>query len=144
MKTQLRTGIIGVGAVVREIYQYLYFRSQYSELLDIRAVADPNEEYRNWFCDLAGIPADRRFADYREMLQKVELDAVQVNTPDHLHCAPTVAALEAGLDVIVPKPAAATAAKSSTPKPKTTITAASPAYLATGSGQCMKKIEKNK
>jgi predicted dehydrogenase len=108
MKTQLRTGIIGVGAVVREIYQYLYFRSQYSELLDIRAVADPNEEYRNWFCDLAGIPADRRFADYREMLQKVELDAVQVNTPDHLHCAPTVAALEAGLDVIVPKPAAAT------------------------------------
>ncbi|MBI5689394.1 MAG: Gfo/Idh/MocA family oxidoreductase [Verrucomicrobia bacterium] len=108
MKTQLRTGIIGVGAVVREIYQYLYFRSHYSDLLDIRAVADPNAEYRNWFCDLAGIPPERRFADYREMLQQVELDAVQVNTPDHLHCAPTVAALQAGLDVIVPKPTAAT------------------------------------
>jgi predicted dehydrogenase len=108
MKTKLRTGIIGVGAVVREIYQYLYFRSHYSELIDIRAAADPNEEYRNWFCDLAGIPPERRFADYREMLQKVELDAVQVNTPDHLHCAPTVAALEAGLDVVVPKPTAAT------------------------------------
>lgn len=108
MKTKLRTGIIGVGAVVREIYQYLYFRSHYSEILDIAAVADPNEEYRNWFCDLAGIPPERRFADYREMLRKVELDAVQVNTPDHLHCAPTVAALEAGLDVIVPKPTAAT------------------------------------
>jgi predicted dehydrogenase len=97
-----------VGAVVREIYQYLYFRSHYSEMLDICSVADPNEEYRNWFCDLAGVPAERRFADYKDMLAKVELDAVQVNTPDHLHCGPTVDALNAGLDVVVPKPTAAT------------------------------------
>ena len=108
MKTQLRLGVIGSGSVVREIYQYLYFRSQYSPLLDVCAVADPNEQYRNWFGNLAGIPADRRFADHRELLAKVELDAVQVNTPDHLHCAPTVDALRAGLDVVVPKPTAAT------------------------------------
>jgi predicted dehydrogenase len=108
MKTKLRLGVIGVGAVVREIYQYLYFRSRYSERLEICAVADPNEGYRNWFCDLAGVPADRRFSSYHEMLSKVELDAVQVNTPDHLHCGPTVDALKAGLDVVVPKPTAAT------------------------------------
>jgi predicted dehydrogenase len=107
MKQKLRLGIIGAGSVVREIYQYLYFRSQYSPLLDIQAVADPNDEYREWFGDLAHIPAQNRFADYREMLQRMELDAVQVNTPDHLHCAPTLAALQAGLDVVVPKPAAA-------------------------------------
>ena len=94
--------------MVREIYQHLYFRSQYSELLEICAVADPNEECRNWFGDLAGLPASRRYADYRELLDQVELDAVQVNTPDHLHAAPTVAALKAGLDVVVPKPTAAT------------------------------------
>jgi predicted dehydrogenase len=108
VKTKLRVGIIGAGAVVREIYQHLYFRSEYSGLLDICAVADPNEEYRNWFGDLAKIPGERRFASYQELLQKVPLDAVQINTPDHLHCAPTVAALEAGLDVVVPKPTAAT------------------------------------
>ncbi|MCW5551445.1 MAG: Gfo/Idh/MocA family oxidoreductase [Verrucomicrobiae bacterium] len=108
MKTQLRLGVIGVGAVVREIYQHLYFRSHYSDLLEICAVADPNEEYRNWFSDLAGLPANRRFASYQEMFAQVELDAVQVNTPDHLHCGPTVDALNAGLDVIVPKPTAAT------------------------------------
>lgn len=108
MKNKLRVGIIGAGSVVREIYQYLYFRSSYSPLLEICAVADPNEEYRNWFGDLAGLPADRRFTDYKELFAKVELDAVQVNTPDHLHCAPTVAALQAGLDVVVPKPTAAT------------------------------------
>lgn len=108
MKTQLRLGVIGVGSVVREIYQHLYFRSDFSHLLDVRAAADPNEEFRNWFCDLAGIPPERRFSDYRQMLSRVELDAVQVNTPDHLHRAPTVDALKAGLDVVVPKPTAAT------------------------------------
>ena len=108
MKTKLRLGIIGAGSVVREIYQYLYFRSSYTPLLEICAVADPNEQYRNWFGDLAGLPAERRFTDYKELLAKVELDAVQINTPDHLHCAPTVAALNAGLDVVVPKPIAAT------------------------------------
>jgi predicted dehydrogenase len=108
MKTKLKLGVIGVGAVVREIYQYLYLRSRYSERLEICAVADPNQEYRDWFCDLAGVPANRRFSGYQEMLVKVELDAVQVNTPDHLHCGPTVDALNAGLDVVVPKPTAAT------------------------------------
>jgi predicted dehydrogenase len=93
---------------VREIYQYLYFRSHYSDLLEICAVADPNEQYRNWFGDLAGVPASRRFASHKDLLSKVELDVVQVNTPDHLHCGPTVDALNAGLDVVVPKPIAAT------------------------------------
>jgi predicted dehydrogenase len=108
MKHKLRLGIIGVGAVVREIYQYLYFRSHYSELLEICAVADPNEQYRNWFCDLAGVPAQRRFASYKDLLAQTKLDAVQVNTPDHLHCGPTVDALNVGLDVVMPKPTAAT------------------------------------
>jgi predicted dehydrogenase len=108
MKTKLRVGIIGTGAVVREIYQHLYFSSHYAGLLDIAAAADPNEECLNWFGALAKLPANRRFTDYREMLARVELDAVQVNTPDHLHAAPTIAAFGAGLDVIVPKPTAAT------------------------------------
>ncbi|MFA5191486.1 MAG: Gfo/Idh/MocA family oxidoreductase [Verrucomicrobiia bacterium] len=108
MKTKLRLGIIGAGSVVREIYQYLYFRSSFTPQLEICAVADPNEQYRNWFGDLAGLPANRRFCDYKELIAKTELDAVQINTPDHLHCAPTVAALNAGLDVVVPKPTAAT------------------------------------
>ncbi len=108
MKTTLRLGVIGAGSVVREIYQHLYFRSEYSALLQIVAVADPDERCRNWFGELARLPANRRFASHREMLAQVELDVVQVNTPDHLHCGPAVDALEAGLDVVVPKPTAAT------------------------------------
>jgi predicted dehydrogenase len=108
MKTRLRLGIIGAGSVVREIYQHLYFHSRYSPMLEVCAVADPNAACRDWFGALASLPPERRFADYRDLLAAVELDAVQINTPDHLHCAPAVAALEAGLDVIVPKPTAAT------------------------------------
>ena len=110
MKTKLRLGVIGAGSVVREIYQHLYFCSQYSDMLEICAVASPSAASRDWFGELAGLSTERRFADYREMLAKVELDAVQVNTPDHLHCAATVDALNAGLDVVVPKPAASTLA----------------------------------
>lgn len=105
---KLRLGVVGAGAVVREIYQHLYFHSDYSDRLEIRAVAEPNEQYRNWFGDLAGLPKERRFENSTEMLAKVELDAAQINTPDHLHCAPTVEALNAGLDVVVPKPTAST------------------------------------
>jgi predicted dehydrogenase len=40
------------------------------------------------------------------MMKEVELDAVAVNTPDSLHRDPTIAALQAGLDVVLPKPTA--------------------------------------
>ena len=107
MNEKLRLGIIGAGSVVREIYQHLYFHSDYSSRLEVCAVAEPNEQYRNWFGDLAGIPTESRFGSHTEMLANVQLDAAQINTPDHLHCAPTLAALQAGLDVVVPKPLAA-------------------------------------
>ena len=102
----LRLGVIGTGSVVREIYQYLYFRSNYSPSIRVEAICDPNQEMLSWFGDTWKIPASRRFSSYEEMLGAVELDAVAVNTPDSLHRKPTIAALEAGLDVLLPKPTA--------------------------------------
>lgn len=101
---KLRVGVIGTGSVVREIYQHLYFHSEYSHLLSIEAACDPLDTSLNEFCDKHDIPANRRFNSYQKMIEQVKLDAVQVNTPDTLHEAPTVYALEKGLDVLVPKP----------------------------------------
>ena len=101
---KLRLGIIGTGSVVREIYQHLYFHSEYSRILSIEAAADPSERALAEFCDQHGIAKDRRFTSYEQMIQKTKLDAVQVNTPDSLHEKPTVYALDAGLDALVPKP----------------------------------------
>jgi predicted dehydrogenase len=47
-------------------------------------------------------------ADYRELLELKEVEAISVCTFNQAHCAPTVAALEAGKHVLVEKPMAAT------------------------------------
>jgi predicted dehydrogenase len=46
----------------------------------------------------------RTYGDYREMLKEKDLDIVFVNTPDHWHALPMIAAVEAGADVWVQKP----------------------------------------
>ncbi|MCC6579387.1 MAG: Gfo/Idh/MocA family oxidoreductase [Phycisphaeraceae bacterium] len=105
---KIRLGVIGTGSVVREIYQHLYYHSEYSHLLSIEAAADPYEAGLHEFCDKHNIPRDRRFTSYEKMIESVKLDAVQVNTPDSLHEKPTIFALTRGLDAMVPKPLADT------------------------------------
>ena len=105
---KLKLGIIGTGSVVREIYKYLYFNSDYSDLMSIEGICDVYKPGVDAFGDEVGIPEDRRFTDYNEMMEKLDLDAVAVNTPDSLHRAPVVAAMEKGLDVLLPKPTADT------------------------------------
>ncbi len=50
------------------------------------------------------------FTDWREMLEKAELDAVVVSTPHNYHLEPTLAALDRGLHVLLEKPLATTIA----------------------------------
>jgi predicted dehydrogenase len=44
------------------------------------------------------------FGDFRQLLDKKEIDAVAIVTPDHWHAIPTVTAFQAGKDVFVEKP----------------------------------------
>ncbi len=46
----------------------------------------------------------RAFGDYRKMLAEKDLDIVLVDTPDHWHALPAIAAMQAGADVWVQKP----------------------------------------
>jgi len=46
----------------------------------------------------------RTYHDYRDMLKEKDLDVVMVETPDHWHALPMIAACEAGADVWVQKP----------------------------------------
>jgi predicted dehydrogenase len=51
------------------------------------------------------------FGDFRRLLERREIDAVVVVTPDHWHAIPTLAAFEAGKDVFVEKPLSYTVAE---------------------------------
>ncbi len=46
------------------------------------------------------------YGDYRKLLERKDIDAVVIGTPDHWHCLPTVHACQAGKDVYVEKPLA--------------------------------------
>jgi len=51
------------------------------------------------------------YADYRELLADKEIDAVLISTPDHQHARLAVAAVRAGKDVYLQKPASLTIAE---------------------------------
>ena len=48
------------------------------------------------------------YADFRELLADKEIDAVLISTPDHQHARLAVAAVTAGKDVYLQKPASLT------------------------------------
>lgn len=53
--------------------------------------------------DLSG-DDPKTFTDFRELLDKVEIDIAIVATPDHWHALNTIAAIEAGAHIFVEKP----------------------------------------
>jgi len=96
----LRVGVIGGGRITG-LHALAY--DDYPKA-EVYAVCDVDEDVARTRAQERGV--ERRFTDYREMLAKSAIDAVEVITPHHLHAAMTVDALEAGKHVSVQKPMA--------------------------------------
>lgn len=100
---KLKMGVVGLGTWGQNhirIYQAHPFVS-------VNAVCDQNAALAEETGKKYGIP--NWFSDYREMLEKADIDAVAIVTPDFSHCEIAVAAAQAKKDILIEKPLATTA-----------------------------------
>jgi len=95
---KIKVGIIGSGGIFRGSHAPYY---EVSERAKIVAVADVNEQ--NAKSQAERFSADV-YTDYRQVLDRKDIDAVDVCTHPGPHCEIVVAAAQAGKHILVEKP----------------------------------------
>lgn len=103
MKTSgpLKVGLVGCGAVAQGLHIPSLGKIDNAELV---AVCDRNEDLARRVARRFGI--SRYHADFSQMLNKEELNMVDICTQPHTHMALSIEAMEAGCHVLVEKPMA--------------------------------------
>lgn len=96
----IRIGMIGVGQIAKS------HLSNYKEIpgVEIVAAADINEAELQRVCEAHSIP--HQYTDFRKLLERDDLDAVDVCLHNNYHKAASIAGLEAGKHVYCEKPVA--------------------------------------
>lgn len=94
-----RIGFIGVGNRGSQVLDAFLQQPD----VDVIAVCDVFEPYRDRARErLGGTTAT--YGDFRQVLDRQDVDAVVIATPDHWHAVQTILACQAGKDVYVEKP----------------------------------------
>ncbi|MBM4047664.1 MAG: Gfo/Idh/MocA family oxidoreductase [Planctomycetes bacterium] len=75
------------------------------------AVCDVVTERREKARNTAGLPPEAAYNDFRELLARDDIDAVQIATPDHWHALMSIAAAKAGKHIYCEKPLSNTIAE---------------------------------
>jgi predicted dehydrogenase len=104
-KKTLRVAFIGSGGIAGAHMRYLS-KMDDVEMVAVADISKPSMAQRQEEFGIEGA-----FTDYHKMLRDVKPDAVSVCTPNGLHAAASIAASNAGADVLVEKPMAMTAAE---------------------------------
>src|SRR5256885_6127884 len=96
---RVRIGLVGCGG--RGMFDARLMR----EVPDVEfvAVCDLYPPHLDRAKEWAG-PSAIAYRDFRRLLERKDIDAVLIATPDHWHAIPTVLACQAGKDVYVEKP----------------------------------------
>jgi predicted dehydrogenase len=108
MSPKLKTGIVGLGILGRQYVETLLPHPD----VQLVALCDVRPQVLGEFAARTGAAT---YTDLDEMLRGQSLDLVVVATPDHLHRAPVMAAIQAGVpNIIEEKPLATTLADART------------------------------
>jgi len=109
MKETVRVGFIGCGGIANgKHFPSMAFEKRNG--VQMVAFCDIVEERAQKACEKYGDEGAKVYTDYKKLLEDKTIDAVHVLTPNVMHAPITIAALEAGKDVLCEKPMAATAA----------------------------------
>jgi predicted dehydrogenase len=107
MRNPLEVMVLGAGG--RGTYAYAPYALAHPDEIQITAVADPNPERRARFAAMHEIEPERQFTSWEEAMTKGQLTPALINcTQDQMHVPSTLAALNAGYDVLLEKPMAPT------------------------------------
>ncbi len=99
--------VIGVGNRGRDVYAR--WALAHPDEARVVAVADPDPERRGSMAERHGIGPSGRFESWEDLLSGPgRADAVVIATPDRMHVAPALRALELGYDILLEKPIAPT------------------------------------
>ncbi|SNU02727.1 Predicted dehydrogenase [Ruaniaceae bacterium KH17] len=95
--------MIGAGGIARaHVEGYLTF----PDLCEVVAICDIDREKAENFRSDHGISGARVYDDVESMFQAEQLDLVSISTPPSAHADNTIAAFQAGVNVLVEKPMA--------------------------------------
>ena len=101
----VRLAVIGAGGRGRSAYGDYCLR--YPERSRVVAVAEPDPVRREAFAAEHGIPPELTCESWEDLSSlPAAWDAVVIATPDRLHVAPAIAAMERGWDILLEKPIA--------------------------------------
>lgn len=75
---------------------------------EIAAICDCDEENLRFAGERYSIPEEKRFLDYKDLLEREDIDVVTVAIPDQQHCRVSCDFLRAGKNVLCEKPLALT------------------------------------
>lgn len=100
MRTPFKTAIIGCGGISKTHIDAI----KKNEISEIVALCDINAEHLA--SNAALCPEAATYSDYRDLLGEAKCDIVHICTPHYLHEEMAIAALRAGHDVYLEKPAA--------------------------------------
>jgi len=100
---RMRVGILGAGARGAEAYGGFILRRP--DLAQVVAIADPRADRLAAVGAQHGIEPEHLHKSWKSLLEREDtLDAIIVATPDNLHLAPALAAIERGVSVLLEKP----------------------------------------